>query len=361
MKTSTHALLAVISASAFLTTGCDRLANYPVGSTDTPPITVPTGQPTVSPSDAPTATPSAGPTVSPSDTPTTTPTVAPSESPSASPTASATASPTSSPSASATPTASPTASPSASASPTGPRTVFALTNNNLLLSFNSNAPANVLATTGLSGLATGETILGIDFRPATGALLGISNQNKMYTINTTTGVVTQVGTTAFTPVLSGTHVGFDFNPTVDRIRVHTDLRQDLRLHPETGAVAAVDTALAYAAGDVGAGAAASIAGTAYTNSVAGATSTVLFAIDSERDSLVRLNNPNDGQLTTVGPLNISTTSDIGFDIAADGAAYASLTTGTASTFYTLNLTNGGANLVGAIGTGNQVIVALAVQ
>lgn len=359
MKTATHALLAVISASAFLTTGCDRLANYPVGSTETPPITVPTGQPTVSPSDAPTATPSANPTVAPSDAPTTTPTVAPSESPSASPTASATASPSSSPSASA--TASPTASPSASASPTGPRTVFALTNNNLLLSFNSNAPANITATTGLSGLATGETILGIDFRPVNGALLGISNQNKIYTINTSTGVVTQVGTTAFTPVLSGTHVGFDFNPTVDRIRVHTDLRQDLRLHPETGAVAAVDTALAYAAGDVGVGAAASIAGTAYTNSVAGATSTVLFAIDSERDSLVRLNNPNDGQLTTVGPLNVSTTSDIGFDIAADGTAYASLTSGTASTFYTLNLTNGGANLVGTIGTANQVIVALAVQ
>ena len=53
----------------------------------------------------------------------------------------------------------------------------------------------------------------------------------------------QRGAPAFTPALSGTAFGFDFNPTVDRIRVVSDTGQNLRLNPDTGAVAAVDGAL----------------------------------------------------------------------------------------------------------------------
>jgi hypothetical protein len=39
----------------------------------------------------------------------------------------------------------------------------------------------------------------------------------LFTVNTASGALTAIGT-GLTPALSGTSFGFDFNPTVDRIR-----------------------------------------------------------------------------------------------------------------------------------------------
>ncbi|GAB2991992.1 hypothetical protein GCM10027184_52610 [Saccharothrix stipae] len=64
---------------------------------------------------------------------------------------------------------------------------------------------------------------------------------------------------------------------MDRIRLVTSKGQNLRLHPDTGAVAATDGVLAHVDG----GSAPRVAAAGYTNSVAGATSTTLYAIDSE--------------------------------------------------------------------------------
>ena len=74
----------------------------------------------------------------------------------------------------------------------------------------------------ITGLVGGETIVGIDRRPANGGLYGVSSANRVYFINSTTGAATQVGADgAFT--LNGTSFGFDFNPTVDRIRVTSNV------------------------------------------------------------------------------------------------------------------------------------------
>jgi hypothetical protein len=45
----------------------------------------------------------------------------------------------------------------------------------------------------------------------------------------------------FMPVLAGTSFGFDFNPTVDRIRLVSDSGQNLRLNPNSGAGATTTT------------------------------------------------------------------------------------------------------------------------
>ena len=44
----------------------------------------------------------------------------------------------------------------------------------------------------ISGLQIGETLVGIDVRPATGVLFGVGSSNRVYTINTSTGLATQV-------------------------------------------------------------------------------------------------------------------------------------------------------------------------
>ncbi|HZS06001.1 MAG TPA: DUF4394 domain-containing protein [Blastocatellia bacterium] len=241
--------------------------------------------------------------------------------------------------------------------------VYGVTAGNNLISFNSLTPGTVINTVSIGGLQGGENIVGIDFRPATGQLFGVSSASRLYTINPVNGGATLVGP-AFTPALTGTAFGVDFNPVPDRIRVVSDADQNLRLNPDTGTVAGTDTNLAYATGDPNAAANPNVVGVAYTNNVAGVTSTTLFGIDSNLDILVRQGSaggsptsPNSGQLFTVGPLGVNTGDQVGFDISdSSGTGYASLTaTGAAtSQFYTVNLLSGAATLVGTIGVSEVV-------
>ena len=209
----------------------------------------------------------------------------------------------------------------------------------------------------VAGLEAGETLQGIDFGPVDGRLYALGSTSRVYTLDTLTGAATIVGATAFTPQLSSTNFGFDFNPIPNRIREHGNTNQNMRLAPRLngstdGTVAAVDGALSYAFGDGGTLQTPSIGGTAYTNSASGATTTVLYAIDFARDVLVILANPNDGIMSTVGPLGLNTTGDVGFDIAGNnGAADVTLTVWgafTGSTLYSINLSNGALFMVGGV-------------
>ena len=51
-----------------------------------------------------------------------------------------------------------------------PSTLLGLDNANQLLRFNSASPGTLAANTAVTGLGAGETLVGIDFRPATGQL-----------------------------------------------------------------------------------------------------------------------------------------------------------------------------------------------
>ena len=247
--------------------------------------------------------------------------------------------------------------------------VWALTASQKLINFSNLSPGTITRTLTITGLPAGETLVGIDFRPRTGQLFAVSSASRVYTLNTTTGVATAVGTAAFTPALTGTASGIDFNPVPDRIRVVTDTDQNLRLNPDTGGMAGVDTTLAFATGDPNQAANPNLVGAAYTNNVAGTTITTLYGIDSNLDILVRQGSvtgaptsPNTGLLTTIGALGVNTNDQVGFDIADfNDYALASLTTAAAtqSQLYTINLTTGAATSIGAIG-GGEVIRGLAI-
>ncbi|HEY0929840.1 MAG TPA: DUF4394 domain-containing protein [Gemmatimonas sp.] len=245
--------------------------------------------------------------------------------------------------------------PSGPAGPQGPsgtangRGIYAVDGNNALMMFGAARPDLILRRVTIAGLQTGESVMGIDFGPVDGRLYALGSTSRLYTLDTLTGAATIVGTTAFTPALTGTSFGFDFNPVPNRIRVHSSAAQNLRLVPRLGgatdgSVAATDGALVYAPGDGGASVAPLIGGTAYTNSVSGATTTTIYAIDYGRDVLTTMADPNSGVMTTVGPLGVNTTGDVGFDIAGNnGSAYATLTVGggfSGSTLYQVNLASG---------------------
>ncbi len=231
--------------------------------------------------------------------------------------------------------------------------IFGVTTTNGLVRFESTSPLSITNVATITGLQAGETILGIDFRPANGQLYALGSSSRLYTINPRTGVATQVGAAgAFT--LSGTDFGFDFNPTVDRIRIVSNTGQNIRVNPNDGTLAGTDTNLNPGTPTVTA--------TAYSNDFAGSTTTTQYDIDTGTDQLFIQNPPNAGTLTLVGALGVDASGVNGFDIASRGigsgigsnVGFAALTVGGASGLYTINLTTGAATLVGNLAAGTSL-------
>jgi hypothetical protein len=227
-----------------------------------------------------------------------------------------------------------------------------LTTSNQLVRFSSNAPGTIATTTAVTGLAAGENLLGIDYRPATGALYGLGSSNRLYTIDATSGAATAVVSATFAVTLTGTSFGFDFNPQVDRIRVVSNTGQNLRLNPITGGVVDADAATPGIQPDGPLnGASTSSSGSAYTNNFAGTASTTLYNINATSNQLFIQNPPNPGTQVLVGSLGVTTTNVVGFDIEPfTDAAFAALTVDGSAKLYSINLATGQAISLGAIGS-----------
>jgi hypothetical protein len=226
---------------------------------------------------------------------------------------------------------------------------------NKLVMFPSDDPTDVTVVK-IKGLQKKETILGIDIRPFTGQLYALGSTSRLYTIDWESGMATVISDTPLNPPVTGSSVSFDFNPTVDRIRIMTDAGQNLRAHPDTGLIVSVDGSLAYAGGDPNFAAVPEVTACAYTNSDNDpATGTTLYDIDSNLDALVRQDPPNAGTLNTVGPLGVDATAIAGFDIApSDGTAYVSLVVKNGkkknlrASLFTIDLTTGATTPLGKI-------------
>src|SRR5262249_1823197 len=116
-----------------------------------------------------------------------------------------------------------------------------------LVSFNPASPADGTSIP-VTGVTAGQTLVGIDVRPANGLLYGLgvnaaTNAATLYTISVLTGVATIVGSFNSPVVIdfpASAHYGFDFNPVVDRIRVTTDTGLNFRINPNNGSLAGLD-------------------------------------------------------------------------------------------------------------------------
>ncbi len=219
-----------------------------------------------------------------------------------------------------------------------------------LVRFSPSSPGSVQAVG-----PTGVNLTGIDFRPATNVLYGYDG-NILYTVDINTGAATVL----FDVNNASGNVGFDFNPTVDRIRVVDASGLNMRLNQLTGATT-VDGAHIFAAGDMNFGRTPAFTAVAYTNSDTDpATGTTLFGIDASLGQLITITTPNGGAINTVGSLGLGALSAItGFDILTQGAlntAYfaATLVGSVSSQLYTINLGTGAASLVGNIGVPTTV-------
>lgn len=260
--------------------------------------------------------------------------------------------------------------------------------------FLSTTPGTAVTVT-IAGVTAGETLVGIDYRPQTGQLysLGInpsSDTGTLYILDPQTGAATVVGLGAgLVAFVDGTGApvdlppaamgyGFDFNPTVDRIRVVTGTGLNFRLNPDNGNP--VDGNLANTAsppagintdGPInGPAGTTGVTAAAYTNSfgqpLMGGVTTQ-YVIDPVSNSMFIQNPPNAGTLTVGQTITVSgNTLDFseanGFDIPsnirvttssmpATGLAFAALTVGSTTRLYSLDLGTGRAISLGNLAGG----------
>jgi Domain of unknown function (DUF4394) len=207
----------------------------------------------------------------------------------------------------------------------------------------------------------------IDFRVARGVLYALSARGRLYTLDAASGQLSAVGA-GVTLAAGEQAVGFDFNPVADRIRVVTAAGRNLRVHPDSGGLAAEDPALRYADGD--AAAPARIGGAAYTYNKNDAKLTTNYAIDVARGTLVRQGSvegaqpvvsPNTGLLATVGALGTGAVDDAAFDIADVGnTALAALRQNGMTRLHLIDLSTGRATVLGRVADG-QALAGLAIE
>jgi Domain of unknown function (DUF4394) len=218
--------------------------------------------------------------------------------------------------------------------------IAGVTNSNKILTFGSDSPGNIDSAYPITGLASGEKIVGLDTRPSTGQLYGLGKTGRIYVIDAASGASRAVAG-PIAPVPTGATFGFNFNPVTDRIEVTTDTRQNLTVNPDTGTTVA-GPQLAYAPGQ-GSGSTPTVGGIAFSNPVSTATSTVQYDLEATRDALVRQDTAT-GQLTTIGSgLGVAINGPSGFDISQGNVGYASYKpagTGTGVNLYRVDLTGG---------------------
>ena len=228
--------------------------------------------------------------------------------------------------------------------------VVGITADGRLIEFKSNKPKNASNIAAIWGLSGDTRLVGIDYRPATGELIGLGDQGGVYAVSDFNAQATKKS--QLNVALAGASFGVDFNPTVDRLRVISDTGQNLRVNVDNG-MTNVDTPLS-STGVTGAG---------YTNNDADPnTATTLFDLDSALDQVVVQSPANSGMLAPTGKLGVDSSPAIGFDVysairngtTVNVRAFASLTVGGSASFYRINLLQGRASLVGAFSASNQV-------
>lgn len=246
---------------------------------------------------------------------------------------------------------------------------YALTDDGKLLRFLPANPstADSSKAVAISGLASGEKVLGIDFRPADNKLYGITSSSRIITINKTTGAATVGGSLNLSlpvgDVASPVTYSVDFNPAADKLRVMNsnglNLRIDVDKYTTTidGMLSKTyDMPLMGQAPLPAAPANIKIIAAAYTNSFTPKpTSTMLYDLDVANQSLA-LQNANAGTFTYQGQTTPAFTN-ASMDIigGSNGLPLIGLRDTGATSLFSINLATGAAtaypSAINTIGAG----------
>jgi Domain of unknown function (DUF4394) len=256
------------------------------------------------------------------------------------------------------------------------RNIYALTSDNSIYVLQPGA-AEYVRVGRVTGIR-GESLIGIDFRPADqtpNILYGLTDRGSIYRINVSFanfGVVELVSTT--NPRFAG---GFqslmDFNPVLNALRIVGSNDQNFAVvNSADGSnlgTTAVQTSFVYTAGDVNQGVNPEIVGGAYSNNFVGALNTRFFMIDHNLDTFVTIfdennsgsSNTGGGQLQTIGQIVnangalLNMTPDTDFDIFTNNAGVNFLVGQSSRQLFTIDLSQVNPDL--PLGTTQNVVAA----
>jgi hypothetical protein len=249
---------------------------------------------------------------------------------------------------------------------------FAVTSANRFVSFNRGSPGTLIGATAITGLANGENVVGADVRPADNNLYILTNQNNLYTVNTTSGAAMLVAPLTAAPGdpftgLTATNYGVDVNPAVDQLRVVGDNGQNLRVNLTNGQT--TTDATLVVAGQTKTG----ITAVSYGSNFSNTCRTAVSLIDTANGQVFTSANLTGGVLTLSGAGNTGLgAGQIGavsaYEIVTSGTtapqdlALAALTTNNTTMLFTITLSAGTAVPSGAIGglNGGETIVGLGI-
>lgn len=218
-----------------------------------------------------------------------------------------------------------------------------------LVRFDSSSPGTIVAREQVTGLLAGETVAGIDQRPATGEILALTSMNRVLLLDPQDGTMSNPGAMGGTFAATAS-AGWDVNPAADRLRAVNPANDNGRFNPVTLMYVQDDTDLAYIATDPNVGVDPNVIAAAYDrNDNSGATPATLFVIDSTLNNLARQGaidgnaadvagggSPNGGLLNTLGSLGFDPDNNVAFDVATG-------TVGGANVGYLAAHTNGAGN------------------
>ncbi|WP_026311106.1 DUF4394 domain-containing protein [Parafrankia elaeagni] len=239
-----------------------------------------------------------------------------------------------------------------------------LTTDGRLVRFDTLFPGFASTIGPVTGLTPDTTLVGIDYRVQDGRLYGVGNLGGIYVLSTTSAVATRVS--QLTVPLVGTRFGVDFNPAANRLRIVSDLGENLRHNIDDPAgtpppgVTVIDGPLTFPPSLTPAQ---GITGAAYTNNdLDPSTSTTLFDIDTALDRVAIQSPANNGSLAPTGNLGVAAGPGAGFDIystlsggrSVGSSAYAALSVGGRYALYSVELLSGRVESVGRFPTGRQV-------
>ena len=239
-----------------------------------------------------------------------------------------------------------------------------VTESGQVASFNRATPGTQVGTRAIFGMLPGDTVAGIDFRPANGLLYALGSRGAIYTLDVATGRATLRSTlkaaagddAPFTNFV-GTQFGMDFNPVTDRLRVVTNTGENLRIDVDTGDTI-TDGKLARASNP---GQTLTVTAAAYSQSFRGSTATTLYVLDPALGLRAVVNPPNNGILTSDATLGFIGSGVNGFDLEArTTTGYAAIRVNNILSLYRIDLSAAAnaATLLGGIG-GVDTIAGLA--
>lgn len=227
--------------------------------------------------------------------------------------------------------------------------LYALTANQQLISFDSASPSQLSGAYFVRNLEPGEQLLGIDYRWSSGDIVGLGSFGNVYALNPNNGVATMLNASPSSTFLNGTAFGMDFDPFSDTLRVVSNLGQNLTADPNAGYALSTENNLGYAAGDLLAGRDPNIQAIAFGMTSADIEAQ-LYALDSAHNTLAVESPADSGTLETEAIVALPSLRRFsGFDVSqGTGVAYVSAE-GAQTGLFQVDLATGNTVFIGSIG------------